>query len=231
MRDKARELRSLPADRLAHVTGLLSGSTSAAEVAKLIQSWGYFPHDKLESLERKVRRYRQSEITLSQAARIKAVADSPNPRVQRRLISKAEKYSIEANWFRLLQAQEKRVGKWLTSGAGSLPSTAILNDIKLLTEMYAKFTDAMMERGILPRAAKTLNLRAEQIVIDEENLALVCQALQTYLHQHPTIDFGDIVRGTLKTAQLRAVKLEMGRALAEASELPALEYRPVGQSE
>ncbi len=227
-------LKSLPSDRLAHINGLLAGATSAVEVAKVVQSWGYFTADKLESLERKIRRYRQSEIAIPAAARARAIASSPNPRVQKRVMDKAEKYSIEANWFRLVQAQEKRVDKWLSSGAGSLPSSVILNDIKALTDMYAKFTDAMMERGILPRAAKTLNVRADQIVIDDENVHLVCRALQEYMATNPQVDFAGVIRGTVENAEVLQATRDIRRILADDGEFtpiaPQLAHLPAGQS-
>lgn len=214
-------INALGPERIAQVDSMLIKKRSTLEVARMIQEeWGLYQDVARPTLAKELRRYRMEKIALPLAAKAKAIEKAKDPRIQKRLLDKVEEYDVHANWLKLIQAQEKRVGAWLSSPMGPMPSATILNDIRTLNEMYGKYSTFLMERGLLPRAAKNLNLaiRAETIVIDDTNVAAVTQALQNYLSANPAEDFAGVIQGTVDAALLRQVQTDIAGLLAAPAE-------------
>src|SRR5690606_23383959 len=181
-------INALGPERIAQVDSMLIKKRSTLEVARMIQEeWGLYQDVARPTLAKELRRYRMEKIALPLAAKAKAIEKAKDPRIQKRLLDKVEEYDVHANWLKLIQAQEKRVGAWLGSPMGPMPSATFLNVIRTLNELYGKYGTFLMDRGLLPRAAKNLNraIRVETLVIDDTNVAAVTQALQNYLSANP----------------------------------------------
>jgi hypothetical protein len=221
-------IKSLPPEILAKIDRALVGGKSAALLAKALHAEGYLKQVSEESLARELRKYRKDTIDIPAAARAVSISKSPHPATQKAILAKAHDYDVMADLFKLIQAQQKRVQKWLDMPAGAMPSTAILNDIKALTDMFVKFNTACMDRGLLPRAATNVNVRAEHVVVDASNVEVVIQALLTYMNQDdPKNAFGDSLvwqREFVEQAQVRHVAKQVARLVHMPADQFEAEY-------
>lgn len=177
-------LLKLGADRVEKIKHDLLRGVPATEIANQIADAAPFAGMKLDAIERAVRRFRMDEVDIPTAAKQKSIERADQPKRQEKILSKAEKFDAVAAQLDLLEAQQKRVRKWLESGGASLPSTAIRADMDLLNKIIRDYQNVCLETGLLRRVPKQLDIRAEFVVIDESNFDALLNRMRDWLYEN-----------------------------------------------